>query len=206
MANFYARPLGNYSGWALLCLSLASSGCRQCPRDEQSSTPPVVSEGISLAGERILDHLPKNCLRENSDRPLLFARFIDALDKEKDLPIKALLAKSNQSEALCPPGPYLVDGTQAVDLEENKWQFSSMPDYFVWYAPTNPAQYEFYLANQGGFPLKAQSLKLHQDQDSLVMLLPKSQLENGKIYYLYLIEKSGASKQTWIQPLSLAKK
>lgn len=205
MANFYARPYKNYKGWALLCLSLASLNCTQCSRESPASTDAVGAEGQSLAGERLFDHLPKNCLQDNSDKPFLFAHFIDSTHKASNLSMKELLLAANRQEALCPPGPYLVDGTQAVDLPENKWQLSAMPDYFVWYTQNNPSHYEFYLANQGGFPLKAQSLKLHQEQDSLAVLLPKSQLENGRMYYLYLIEKSGESKQTWIQPLTLAK-
>jgi hypothetical protein len=194
------------AGRALLYVSLASvyPACRQCPKSPEPAANEFQEQGQSLASERLLDYLPKNCRSDKNDIPLLFGHYFNSAPADAELSIKDILANKN-AELVCPPGPFLVDGNHAVDIDEKKWALSNLPDYFLWYTPANPEHYEFYLTTQNGFPLKAQSLKLNQEQDSLLVLLPKNKLESGKTYYLYLVQKSGQSKQTWIQPLQLAK-
>lgn len=210
MTYIHVRPwkLFATSGRALLYVSLSSivmvTACSQCSRNAKEPVASALDQGESFAGERLIDYFPATCGKENGDVPRLVGRFISAPAYELELNIKDLLSDKNAA-SVCPPGPFLVDGTHAVDINEAKWALTAMPDYFVWYAPNNPESYEFYLTNQGGFALKSQSFKLNQEQDSLFMLLPKTKLEAGKVYYLYLKQKNGASKQTWIQPLSLAK-
>ncbi|OPZ23687.1 MAG: hypothetical protein BWZ03_00420 [bacterium ADurb.BinA186] len=76
----------------------------------------------------------------------------------------------------------------------------------MWYSLEDITHYDFYMTDQSGFPVKSQTIKINQEKDSLLVLLPKTKLEIGKTYYLYLVQKQETDQKTWIQPLAITTK
>lgn len=204
MIHIRARPRKN----SLPCRALLYSqslfmlSCGTCSKEVPKPSAEVLEQGQSLASERLFDFIPKTCGKEITQSPFLFGQFIDPARRNAELSIKDIFSP-HSVPPLCPPGPFLIDGSSAVDIQEKKWTFSSTPDYFLWYSLDDITDYDFYLTDQGGFPVKSQSIKLNQEKDSLLVLLPKAKLEVGKTYYLYLVQRFETNKKTWIQPLGL---
>ncbi len=103
----------------------------------------------------------------------------------------------------CAPGPFPIEDGSIIDLAENAWKLSSTPDYFVWHLENRTSLDEsFYITNQQGVPIKAQSFRLQNDKDATIVLMPKAPLVQGAKYYIYLIQKTAQKSYKWVQPIA----
>lgn len=145
-----------------------------------------------------------NCVgQKDGSTPILFAHFLETSLQDE---VKFSDVLENKSGAIdCAPGPFALEQKKLLEMPENVWTFSRMPAYFVWDVGSQTSRDErFLLTNQAGFPLRAQvNLKVKKNNDSLLILLPKSNLSPDTTYYLYLTRESKEGATTWIQPIMI---
>lgn len=142
------------------------------------------------------------CNENKAHQPLLSAHFLQqSLNQE----ICFEDVVYNSTSALnCAPGPFLIEGGSVIDVEENMWELIGTPDYLVWHLEQKNLEESFYITNRQGFPIRAQSIKLQNDHDATIVLLPKNELVPGTKYYIYLVLNTATeTKKTWIQPITI---
>jgi len=152
------------------------------------------TENLSLKRNNI------GCRGDRPNEPLLSAHFLQQ-SLHQEICFEDVVYNSTNALS-CAPGPFLIEGGSVVDVEENIWELSSTPDYLVWHLDNKNSKESFYITNRQGFPIRAQTIKLQNEQDATMVLLPKNELVPGTKYYIYLIVEE--SKQTWIQPVAIA--
>lgn len=186
--------------FGVLIVSIIVSSCKG---PEPKAALPDQGE-CTLASEQALasyKRLFPSCTgNKPTNAPNLYAHFLEQ-SLNDELCFEDVL--SNKSGGFhCSPGPFLIEGGGVVDLVENEWKLSSTPDYFVWHLDNNAATDEhFYITNQQGFPIKSQAIRLQNDEDATMVLLP-SALAPGVKYYIYLTVNSPDSRKIWIQPIT----
>lgn len=196
--------------WAVGLACISTSFFWGCKAKEPASVNADVENQSSMEDYRTLvgDGLSKRdwsgCgQKTNGKTPVLYAHFLEQTLNDK-ICFEDVL--TNISGALnCAPGPFLFEQENAVDVNEKQWELKAMPDYFVWHLDNRELIDEsFFITNQSGFPIRSQTLKLQNDKDSTVVLLPKTALTPGVNYYIYLVLTTKDARQTWIQPIAAA--
>jgi hypothetical protein len=143
------------------------------------------------------------CSENKAHQPLLSAHYLQqSLNQE----ICFEDVVYNSTSALnCAPGPFFIEGGSVIDVQENMWELSATPDYLVWHLEQKNLEESFYITNRQGFPIRSQSIKLQNDHDATLVLLPKNELVPGVKYYIYLIVNTAQETQkTWIQPITIS--
>lgn len=214
MRDRYACGRRNSTGllWAygFFCsgLMMIGPGCTSC---RQGS--PVTEECLRDSEEQIctepqlpdaqLERALKVCHKAIATKtPSIQAYYVDQTFGRELFLADIVSDDAGQSE--CAPGPYLFDHDNEMEAEGKRWQLNRMPNYFLLHLGASTNEENFYIANHNGFPINCQSFKLQQQKYSTLVLVPKAKLEAQKSYYLYLILNQGESRQTWIQPITLA--
>jgi len=179
---------------------LSCKGCWQ--KDSQTNTEPSSCAEQSEPVKQLGPFIKTTC-GSKDDNPAIQAFYTEQSVAKEFFLADIFSSDSNHFE--CAPGPYLANNDSEIDDPKKRWSLQGMPKYFfLQFNNTNNFTHEnFYIANANGFPISCQSFKLKQQDNTTLVLLPKSKLEAGKSYYLYLIQQTGETRHTWIQPLML---
>jgi|GEM_PF-6904800 len=205
MADQIAQDTKLWSNVArALGLIILITGCHSCKRTSPPTDVMVADECTLVDDQSLAVFKPQipGCVGSRlSHAPNLYAHFFEQ-SLHKDICFEDVLYDKS-GYLMCAPGPYLIDEGNVVDAAENEWQLSSTPDYFVWHLENRTSFDEsFYITNQQGFPLKSQSLRLQNDKDATVVLLPKAALIPGAKYYVYLVVRTATKSEKWVQPIT----
>lgn len=185
----------------VLMLLWATCGCkRKAEIPNELATPPSLGDlDASIVASR------SNCIgQKDSSTPILFAHFLETSLKDN---VQYSDILENKIGAIdCAPGPFALEQKKLLEMPENVWTFSRMPAYFVWdVGNQTSSDAGFLITNQAGFPLGAQvNIRVQKNKDSLLILLPKTNLSLDTTYYLYLtMETKQGTTTTWIQPIMI---
>lgn len=166
---------------------------------------PVVADEQSLEIHRE-NLLQKSLRRSSADSTLkntaIYAHFIP--QTLSDEVCFEDVFNNQDGEMSTSPGPYRSAGG-TLDPSNAPWKLLTTPDYFVWHLSPDSLDQDIYITNQNGFPIKSQVIRLQNDDEATMVLLPKAVLDNGSTYYIYLTFNENQDKQTWIQPLIIAR-
>jgi hypothetical protein len=184
-----------------ILLSNNCSNCSEKTHINQESLEQSLYIKPYVPAEELGDFIKSTCGQNNSNTPIIQA-FIPEQSLPRELFLADILSADNGSHE-CAPGPFLFHNDNEIDIKSKRWELASTPYYFVLQLEKNRSDDNFYIASQNGFPINCLSFRLEQQDNTTLVLVPKNELEVGKYYYLYLIQKIGESRQVWIQPLSM---
>lgn len=189
--------------WALVFL-VAFCGCKS-----KSSTPNPQSpeecktiEQNSAANAKLLQ-IFSSCKNKEIDTPILFAHFLQQTLKE-DVCIDDVMSNTG-GRHICSPGPFRIEEGSSADVSDKQWSLEALPDYFVWRLDFKDTVDEnFLITNQSAFPVKSQSFKLQNGDETILVLLPnKNALTPGSRYFIYLTVNSKDAPRRWVQPFTI---
>jgi hypothetical protein len=163
----------------------------------------LMKEKISLI--ETIKNSPADCQEKSvPTSPKLYAHFLgQSLDQEEICFDDIIHNKTGTLK--CAPGPFEVQKKSTFNDQESCWEFTSLPNYFIWHLDKDNALEEtFLITDQSGFPIKAQIVKLQKDNDATLVLFPKTTLKSNSKHYIYLVTKNHESIKTWIQPIIIA--
>lgn len=137
--------------------------------------------------------------------PVLYAHYLEKKTAREEMCVDEALEVLTGA-INCAPGPVALEHGNSVDSGERDWILTALPDYFAWHlAGRTSVDESIYIANASGLPVKAQTIKLEHDNDSTLVLFPKTMLSPGTRYYIYLVRTTADSKtQRWIQPIMMS--
>ncbi|HXW53605.1 MAG TPA: hypothetical protein VEL47_05830 [Myxococcota bacterium] len=203
--NAQRTNLRSHHHWALGIFLLGIGGCQSCKKPDTNLDPAqgecrlVDDQSLAIFKPQIPGCSPT----KSNNAPNLYAHFFEQTLHQEICFADVIYDKSGA--LTCAPGPFLIENGSVIDLAENAWKLSSTPDYFVWHLENRHSLDEsFYITNQQGFPLKSQSLRLQNEKDSTIVLLPKAPLLPGAKYYIYLVKKAAQKNYKWVQPIVTA--
>lgn len=188
----------------VLKLTLWACGFSCALNQTACNRQPADLTGQSLIADQVmhvsLRGLASGCLGETPTT--IYAHYIE--QTMNDAVCMEDIIGNQSGQMSCSPGPFLTEGIGAQSTNE-KWSMTKTPDYFVWHISSDSTDQNIYLTNQNGYPIKSQVIHLKNNDEATLVLLPKSVLDEGSTYYMYLTLTQNNQRQTWVQPLAISR-
>lgn len=210
MPHLFAQKKSRIRAFWAMSFVLVLSSCNSCKTEKNADLSILKDDVSSLPADYLLGKPPKkpgdaacSVKKRKSNSPNLSAHFIEQSLSDDMCFEDVINILKKGGELHCAPGPFLIEDGSIVDVEKNEWELAKTPDFFAWNLENKGFVDEnFYITNQHGLPIKSQAIRLQNDNDATVVLLPKTDLLPGVKYYIYLVVNTKDSKRTWIQPIT----